>query len=162
VLAEQKARESAHLKKKIGLRHRDHNGVFWDRLMVELTTHLDGTFSETSMVVRCSTTEAVHLGVMGCVDTLSFLLMAGGDAAFRGGDSAVQDMARKSRIDLAKAQSHFDAKFRFTPRGAPRLSDVSVDCAAGSGADVRFSPLALGQFLMGSAYAKLQQIETET
>jgi hypothetical protein len=36
-----------------------------------------------------------------------------------------------------------------------------VDCAAGSGADVRFSPLALGQFLMGSAYAKLQQIETE-
>jgi hypothetical protein len=115
---------------------------------------LDGSFSKTSIVVRCSTTEAVHLGVMVCVDTLSFLLMTGGSAGFGGGDSAVQDMARKSRIDLARAQSHFDTKFRFTSRGAPRLSDVSVDCAAESGADVRFSPLALGQFSMGSACAK--------
>jgi hypothetical protein len=72
----------------------------------------------------------------------------------------VRDMARKSRIDLARTHSRFDTKFRVTPRGAPRLNDVSVDCAAGSGEDFRFSPLALGHFLMGSAYAQLQQIDT--
>jgi hypothetical protein len=68
------------------------------------------------MVVRCSTTGDVHLGVVACVDTLSFLLMASDGAGFEEGDSAVQDMARKSRINLARAQSHFDTKFRFTRR----------------------------------------------
>jgi hypothetical protein len=122
---------------------------------------LDGSFSKTSIVVSCSTTEAVHLGVIDCVDTLSFLLMAGGSAGFGGGDSAVQDMARRVVLTWRERIPIFDTKFLFTHRGAPRLSDVSVDCAARSGADVRFSPLALGKFLMGSAYAKLQQIEKE-
>jgi hypothetical protein len=98
--------------------------------------HLDSSVSKTSIVIRCSTTGAVHLDMVDCVDTLSFLLavngwlalrprpsvfMADGGTSFGGGDSAVQDMAKKGWINLARAQSHFDTKFRFAPRGAPRL-----------------------------------------
>jgi hypothetical protein len=90
----------------------------------------------TSIVIRCSTTGAVHLDMIDYVDTLSFLLainrwlalrprpsvlMADGGTNFKGGDSAVQDMAKKGQINLAKAQSHFDTKFRFAPPRAPHF-----------------------------------------
>jgi hypothetical protein len=93
----------------------------------------------TSIVVRCSTTGAVHLDMTDCVDTLGFLLavdgwlalrprpsvfMADGGTNFGGGDSAVQDMAKKGQIDLARAQSHLDTKFRFAPPRAPRFRDL--------------------------------------
>jgi hypothetical protein len=53
----------------------------------------------------------------------------------------------RGRVELTwRGRSRFDTKFRVTPRGAPRLDDVSVGCAAGSGAEFRFSPLALGHF----------------
>jgi hypothetical protein len=95
--------------------------------------HLDSSFSKTSIVVRCSTTGAVHLDMMDCVDTFGFLLavsgwlvlrprpsvfMADGSTSFGGADSAVQDVAKKGPINLARAQSHFDTKFRFAPRGS--------------------------------------------
>jgi hypothetical protein len=93
----------------------------------------------TSIVIRCSTTGAVHLDMMDCVDTLGFLLavdgwlalrprpsvfMADGGTNFGGGDSAVQDRAKKGQIDLARAQSHLDTKFRFAPPRAPRFRDL--------------------------------------
>jgi hypothetical protein len=53
----------------------------------------------------------------------------------------------RRRVELTwRGRSHFDTKSRVTPRGAPRLDDASVDCAAGSGAEFRLSPLALGHF----------------
>jgi hypothetical protein len=80
----------------------------------------------TSIVIRCSTTGAVHLDMIDCVHTSGFLLevegllalrprpsvfMADGGTNFKAGDSALQDIAEKGQINLAKAQSHFDTKF---------------------------------------------------
>jgi hypothetical protein len=172
--------------------------------------------SMTSIVIRCSTTGAVHLDMVDYVDYLGFLLavngwlalgprpsvfMADGGTNFKRGDSAVQDMAKKGQINLAKAQSHFDTKFRFAPPRAPRfrglvegfvgatkaavhsavhahtfadeefsavfsramgrLNDVPVAYTVKSGADFHCLPLTLGHFLIGSAYAELQPIDTE-
>jgi hypothetical protein len=62
----------------------------------------------TGVVVRCSTTGAVHLDMIDCVDTSGFLLavrgllalrprpsvfIADGGTSFKGGDSALQDIA---------------------------------------------------------------------
>jgi hypothetical protein len=170
----------------------------------------------TSIVIRCSMTGAVHLDMIDCVDTLGFLLavdgwlvlrprpsvlMADGGTNFKGGNSAVQDMAKKGQINLAKAQSHFDTKFRFAPpratrfrglvegfieatqaavhsavhahtfadkefsaifsRAMGRLNNVPIAYTVKSGADFHYLPLTLGHFLMGSAYAELQPIDTE-
>jgi hypothetical protein len=90
----------------------------------------------TSIVVRCSTKGAVHLDMMDYVDTSSFLLaverllalrtrpsvfMANGGTNFKEGDSALQDMEEKDRINLAKVQSHFNIMFQCAPQRAPRF-----------------------------------------
>jgi hypothetical protein len=90
----------------------------------------------TSIVVRCSTTGAVHLDMIDYVDTSGFLLavkglralrarpsvfMADGGANFKGGDSALQDIEEKGRISLAKVQSHFNIMFQYAPPRAPRF-----------------------------------------
>jgi hypothetical protein len=93
----------------------------------------------TSIVIRCSTTGAVHLDMINYVHTLSFLLevegllalrprpsvfIADGGTNFKGGDSALQDIAEKGQINLAKAQSHFDTKFQFAPPRAPHFQGL--------------------------------------
>jgi hypothetical protein len=170
----------------------------------------------TSVVIRCSTTGAVHLDMIDCVDTSGFLLavkrllalrprplvfMADGGTNFKGGDSALQDIAETGQNNLAKALSHFNTKFHFAPRGAPhfrglverfveatkaaihsavhahaltdeefsaifsramgRLNNVPIAYTVKSRADFHYLPLTTGHFVMGSAYAELQPIETE-
>jgi hypothetical protein len=80
----------------------------------------------TSIVIRCSTTGAVHLEMIDCMDISSFLLavkrllalrprpsvfIADNGTNFKEGDSALQGITEKGQIDLAKAQSHFNIKF---------------------------------------------------
>jgi hypothetical protein len=166
--------------------------LFWERLVAELTTHLDGSVSGTrgvriydvvlfldpagrgtaplvqmarvreetdgegrhvvyfkgftcfnramtSVVMRCSTAGAVNLHMMDCVHTSSLMLeverllalrprpsvfMADGGADFNGGDSALEDIKGKGRINLARAQLHFDTKFQFAPPGAPHFQGL--------------------------------------
>jgi hypothetical protein len=52
------------------------------------------------------------------------VLMADGGADFNGGDSALKDIERGGRINLARAQWHFDTKFRFAPPRAPCFRDL--------------------------------------
>jgi hypothetical protein len=141
-------------------------GVFWYRLVAELTTHLDGsalrdmeTKGGTNLararshfdtkfrfaapraprfrdIVRRlveATRSAVRTAVRAralageglsavfgrATGHRNSVLMADGGADFNGGDSAPKDMERGGRINLARAQSHFDTKFQFTPPGAP-------------------------------------------
>jgi hypothetical protein len=85
-------------------------------------------------VKLCSKTGAVHLHVVDCVHASSLVLeverllalgprpsgfIAGDGGDFEGGDSALGDMKGKGRINLARAQWHFDTKFQFAPPGAP-------------------------------------------
>jgi hypothetical protein len=93
----------------------------------------------TSIVIRCSTTGAVHLDMIDYVDTSSFLLavkrllvlrprpsffLADSGTNFKGGDSALQDIAEKGQINLAKAQSHFNIKFQFAAPRAPHFQGL--------------------------------------
>jgi hypothetical protein len=93
----------------------------------------------TSIVIRCSTTRAIHLDMIDYVDTLSFSLavnrwlalrprpsvfIADSGTNFKGGDSALQDRAEKGQINLAKAQSHFNTKFQFAPPRAPHFQGL--------------------------------------
>jgi hypothetical protein len=93
----------------------------------------------TRIVIRCSTTGAVHLDMIDYVDTASFLLavkrllalrprpsvfIVDGGTNFKGGDSALQNIAEKGQINLAKAQSHFNTKFQFAPPKAPHFQGL--------------------------------------
>jgi hypothetical protein len=93
----------------------------------------------TTIVIRCSTTGAVHLEMIDCMDTSSFLLavkrllalrpppsvfIADNETNFKEGDSALQGITEKGQIDLAKAQSHFNIKFQFAPPRAPHFQGL--------------------------------------
>jgi hypothetical protein len=90
--------------------------LFWERLVAALSTHLDGWVSKTRGV--SSTTEAVHLNMMDCVDTSGFLLAVEGLLALRAhpsgfitdggadckeGDPAVRDIEAKGSDRLSKS-----------------------------------------------------------
>jgi hypothetical protein len=159
---------------------------------------------------------AVHLEMIDYMDTSSFLLavkrllalrprpsvfIADSGTSFKGGDLALQGMTGKGRINLAKAQSHFNIKFQFAPPRAPHfrglierfvgatkaaihsalhahtladeelrtifgramghLNNVPMAYTVKSEADFHYLLLTPGHFLVGSAYAELQPIDTE-
>jgi hypothetical protein len=91
------------------------------------------------LVIRCSTTGAVHLEMIDSMDTSSFLLaverflalrtrpsvfVADNGSNFKGGDSALQEIAGKGQINLEKAQSLFNIKFKFAPPRAPHFQGL--------------------------------------
>jgi hypothetical protein len=91
------------------------------------------------LVIRCSTTGAIHLEMIDYMDTSSFLLpieiflalrprpsvfIADNGSNFKGGDSALQGITEKGQINLAKAQSHFNIKFQFAPPRAPHFQGL--------------------------------------
>jgi hypothetical protein len=93
----------------------------------------------TSILIRCSTTGAVHLEMIDYMDTSSFLLavkrllalrprplvfIADNGTNFKGGDTALQGITEKGQINLAKAQSHFNIKFQFAPPRAPHFQGL--------------------------------------
>jgi hypothetical protein len=93
----------------------------------------------TSIVIRCSTTGAVHLEMIDYMDTSSFLIavkrllalrprpsvfIADIATNFKRGDSALQGITEKGQINLAKAQSHFNIKFQFAPPRAPHFQGL--------------------------------------
>jgi hypothetical protein len=96
--------------------------LFWERLVAELTTHLNRWVSKTRGV--SSTTEAVHLNMIDCVDTSGFLLAV---------EFSWQTVAPTSRRAIRPCetwrgkigpawqwvQSHFDIVFRCAPPRAP-------------------------------------------
>jgi hypothetical protein len=52
------------------------------------------------------------------------VFIADGGTNFKGGDSALQDIAEKGQINLAKALSHFNTKFQFAPPRAPHFQGL--------------------------------------
>jgi hypothetical protein len=100
--------------------------------------------SITSILIRCSTTGAVHLKMIDYMDTSSFLLavkrlqalrprpsvfIADNGTNFKGSDSALKGITEKAYTVKSKADFHY-------------------------------LPLTPGHFLVGSACAGLQPIET--
>jgi hypothetical protein len=50
--------------------------------------------------------------------------MADGGTNFKESSSALQDIAEKGRINLAKAQSHFNIKFQYAPPRATHFQGL--------------------------------------
>jgi transposase InsO family protein len=82
------------------------------------------------LVIRCATIGAVHFEMMDTMDTSSFLralerflalrprpsvIIADNGSNFKGGEAALKEKKGSDQIDLEKAQSHFNIKFKFAP-----------------------------------------------
>jgi transposase InsO family protein len=86
------------------------------------------------LVIRCATIGAVPFKMMDTMDTSSFLLaleqflalrprpsviIADNGSNFKGAEAALKEKTESDQIDLEKAQSHFNIKFRFAPPRSP-------------------------------------------
>jgi hypothetical protein len=93
------------------------------------------------LIFRCSTVGAVNFKMIDTMDTLSFLLaverfwairprpsiiIADNGTNFTGGAAALQEgqIPGTQQIDLSKAQSHFNIKFKFAPPRAPHFQGL--------------------------------------
>jgi hypothetical protein len=93
------------------------------------------------LIFRCSTVGAVNFEMIDTMDTLSFLLaverfwairprpsiiIADNGTNFTGGAAALQEgqIPGTQQIDLSKAQSHFNIKFKFAPPRAPHFQGL--------------------------------------
>jgi hypothetical protein len=91
------------------------------------------------LIIRYSTVGAIHCEIIDSLDTSSFLLaverfltvrpkpstiIADNGTNFRGGDSALTESAENNQIDLGKAQTYFNIKFKFVLPKAPHFQGL--------------------------------------